>query len=816
MSIATGGRGRLRVGVVLIVCVVAAALAATAFAGTGRSGQARASGAPVYKEPRQAVRARVRDLLGRMTLEEKVGQMGQVNSWVLLGDPATPWDWPADFNLGIVDDVFGKDKIGSVLSGGGAWPPPPQYANDARGWAEFTNRIQAFALDPARNRLGIPNIYGADAVHGHNNLSDATDFPHQIGLGAAFDPALVGRLGRTTGRDVRATGVQWSFSPVMDTERDLRWGRSYEPYGEDPFLNGRLGSRFIRGAQGRRLSGRGSVAATAKHFTGYSAPDSGHDRTDATIGQSELQDIHIPAFRRAIDAGAATVMVNSGSVNGEPVHASHHLLTDVLRGQLGFKGVAISDWNDVENLVVKYHVADNMEDAIALAFNAGVDMSMIPLVPDNKYDARPNFGYFENAVAAVRDGKVPMRRIDQAVSRILTLKFRLGLFEHPYVDPAAANRIVEDPSHRPLARRAARESLVLLENHGALPLSRRTHRILVTGPSSDSPTNQLGGWSVAWQGAFNLPAGIGIPPVTTIREGVERAAGSGTQVTWKQGVPVGDTTNRTVLPAQPPVPPNPVNDPDDPAVAAARSDAVQAAGGADAIVVAVGESPYAEGEGDDDTPELPPSQARLIDELEATGKPVIVVVVAGRPLVMNRQLDRADAALMAFLPGSEGGAAIADALFGRYNPGGRLTVSWPRSTSQLPLAYNEPGPYHPRYPFGYGLSYSRFAAGPRAPRSVGRSGRVRLSVALRNRGRRAGDHVVLAFATGAGGPARAAPRRLVAFRREHLRAGGRERVGLSFDVSQLAFTPPGARRPRIEPGRYWFSVDGARKTFRVR
>jgi beta-glucosidase len=373
------------------------------------------------------------------------------------------------------------------------------------------------------------------------------------------------------------------------------------------------------------------------------------DRTDATISDQELQSIHLPPFKGAVDAGVATVMVNSGSVNGEPVHASHHLLTDVLRGQLHFKGLVISDWQDVENLITKYHVAPDMEHAVALAFNAGLDMSMIPL------DAT---GFTTAMTQAVNDGLIPMSRIDDAVSHGLTLKFKLGLFEHPFVDANRANAAVENPANRPLARKAAQESLVLLGNDGVLPFSRTTRKILVTGPASDSPTNQLGGWSVAWQGAFGLPQDIPIPEVTTIREGVQQAAGPGRQVTWTQGAPVADTT-RSRNPTY-----DPLNDAANPTAAAQRAEAVDAAKNADAVVVAVGESPYAETQGDDPNPSLTSAQSALVDALKATGKPVVVVVVAGRPLKTDHQLDEADASLMAFLPGSEGGAAIADALFG--------------------------------------------------------------------------------------------------------------------------------------------------------
>jgi beta-glucosidase len=765
-----------RSGLVLLLALLAALVALMAGM---RGGAPTAAGADPtvlpYQDPSRPVDQRVADLLGRMTLAEKIGQMGQINVEVLQGVPETPWD-RGPLNPDLMADVLGKNKIGSILSGGGAWPP---VGDDGKAWADEINEIQQFALDPGRNPLGIPIIYGADAVHGHNNLVDATMTPHQIGLGATFDPALAEQLGRATARAVRATGVTWDFSPVLDTERDLRWGRSYEPFGEDPLLTGTMGAATIRGLQGSDLASPTSVAATAKHFAGYSAPDSGFDRTNATIDDNELQSIHLPSFAQGIDAGVATVMVNSGSVNGEPVHASHHMLTDVLRGQLHFKGVVISDWQDVENLITKYHVAADMEDAISQAVNAGLDMSMIPLDAGSEKN-----GFVPNLTKAVQEGEVSQARIDDAVSRILTLKFRLGLFEHPFVDANAANAAVENPGDRTLARRAAQESLVLLHNDdGTLPLSKRARRILVTGPASDSPTNQLGGWSIAWQGAFNLPSDIPIPEATTIKEGVQQAAGHGTQVVWKQGAPVADTTNRvspdgTTNPTLP-QPPDPLNDPANPTAAAQRAEAVAAAKHADAIVVAVGESPYAEGQGDDATPALPLAQAKLIDDLKATKRPVIVVVVAGRPLKMDHQLDEADASLMAFLPGTEGGAAIADALFGKVNPSGRLPVSWPKDASQFPLAYNEAGkPYDPRYPFGYGLSYTRFKLGNlRAPWHASPGERISASVDVASVGHRPGANTVLAFLVAGDGS-----RRLVAFDRVVAGPGRRATARLAFSA----------------------------------
>jgi beta-glucosidase len=753
-----------RVRVVLVALVALGAALAVALVAAPHGSTARAQAAPSapYLDPSLPVDQRVSDLLGRMSLPEKVGQMTQINVTRMQGDPNNDFD-RGPLRPELEKKVLEDNLVGSILSGGGASP----VVNTPQAWAEMTNELQSFAI--AHSPHHIPIIYGVDAVHGHNNVLGATMFPHQVGLGSSFDAALAQQLGGRTARAVRATGIHWDFGPVVDTERDIRWGRSYEPFGEDPLLTGTLGAAVIRGLQGNDLASPDHVAATAKHFTGYSAPDSGHDRTDATISAGDLGDIHLPPFADAIDAGAETVMVNSGSVNGVPVHASKDLLTGVLRGKLGFKGVVVSDWQDIENLQTKYHVAATYEEAVALGINAGIDMSMVPMDETR----------FTSAMLTdVANGSIPQARVDEAVARILALKFRLGLFEHPLVDAGAANAIVEDPADKPLARQAARESIVLLENRrSTLPLSpRRTRHVLVTGPSADSAVNQLGGWSIGWQGA-NVPGEV--PDVTTVKEGVEQAAGPGVDVSFAPG---------------------------DAAVAAARH--------ADAVVVAVGEGPYAEGPGDTETAALPADQAKLIDDLAATGRPVIVVVIAGRPLMMNRQLDEASAALMAWLPGTEGGGAVGDLLFGKASPSARLSVTWPKSIAQVPLAYNGPAgkPYDPRYPFGYGLSYTNVRVKDLAvSQHVAPGGQVALAADLRNDARRSGDEVVLAFAQRVGG---APGRRLVAFTRTHLGPDERSRVALSFPASRLAVTGADGTRA-VVPGTYRVTVGERTETFTV-
>ena len=744
-----------RRAVSLALPVLLLAISVWAFGGAGRDAVAQQS--TPYLDPSLSPEQRADDLLARMSLEEKVGQMTQINATALQGDPANPWD-RGPLNEDILDDVLCTNLTGSILSGGGASPE----VNSPRAWTEMTNQIQQHALDCQPH--GIPIIYGIDAVHGHNNVLGATMFPHQFGLGAAYDAGLAREIGRATATDVRATGIHWDFAPVADIWRDLRWGRSYEPFSEAPLAAGDLVASAVRGLEGDDLTE--NVASTTKHFVGYSAPDSGKDRENATLTERELWDEHLPSFIRGINAGSETIMANSGSVNGVPVHASKELLTDLLRGELGFEGVLVSDWEDIWKLITVYELVDNDVDAIALAINAGIDMSMVPLEAGR---------FTSGLLTAVDQGKVSEERIDEAVHRILVLKFRLGLFEQPLADPDRAEDIEGD--HMDLARRAAQRSMTLLENDGTLPLRRERANVLVTGPSADSMPNQLGGWSIGWQGA-TVPGEI--PEGVTVREGIEDAVGRGARVRY----------------------------------AATQEEAVRRAEGADVIVAVVGEPPYAEGPGDTETAALPAGQAELLDALEATGKPVVIVVIAGRPLMMGPQLDGSAAALMAYLPGTQGGRAVADVLFGRVNPSGRLSVTWPKSIDQAPLTHDRmPGePYDPRYEFGHGLSYTRFDHS-RLDASV-RGDDVRVSIRVSNEGRLAGRHTVLLFASKRGQSASFPASRLVGYASAHFQPGDRRTLNLTFPLSRLRVTADGRRM--IESGRYELTAEGERTTITVR
>lgn len=757
-------------------------------------------GGTTYLNPNASVSARVEDLLRRMTLMEKIGQMDQIVVGALRDSTN-----PADGNCGnsggnndplqpnCLQSVLIDNFTGSILAGGTDNPA----GNTGQSWANWYNTIQRYAIE--RSRLHIPVIFGVDAVHGFGHPFEAPLFPHSIGVGATWDPAVAEASGALTAQALRATGWTWNFAPVQDLHRDNRWGRTYETWAEQPALASALGASYIRGLQGPG-SGRLQAAATVKHFAGYSQSVNGHDRVMAQLPVRYLQDVLLPPYAAGLDAGAATVMVNSASVNNVPATASHYLLTTQLRKRMGFDGVVISDFGDVPALANSYHIAADLSGAIAKAVNAGVDVSMTP------FDYR---GWNAGLAQAVADRRVSVERINQSVRRILRLKFELGLFDNPYVDESKANAAVT--AGRDATLKAARESVTLLRNvDNVLPLP-TTAKLVVTGPSADSMTNQLGGWSVSWQGVFGAghvccmgPADQ-IPPGTTVLEGL-RAAGS----------------DVTLVPD--------------------RAAAVEATRSADAAVVVVGEKAYAEGLGDHPAPALPPDQQALIGALMATGKPVVVVVIAGRPLGLGPGRN-AQGLLMAYQGSTEAGTAVADAIFGKINPSGRLPVSWPSEAEapggdfcgtcasplgdqpkffdQLPdTGHGQGHNYNPLFPFGFGLSYTTFqTSGLSATGSVSRNGTVTATVTVTNTGGRAGTQVVPVYVRQPVSDVVVPPRRLVAFARVDLDAGQSKTVQITFPVSQLAVTPgdvESTARPQVAAGDYELQVDAMAVRFTIR
>jgi beta-glucosidase len=761
--------------------------------------QSHPGAVPLYLDPGASAASRAEDLLHRMTLAEKIGQMDQIVVG-RLRDTANPPDGNCTnaggntdpLQVNCLDAVLVKNFTGSILAGGTDNPA----LNTGQGWADWHNTIQHYAIE--HSRLRIPVIFGVDAVHGFGHPFEAPLFPQSIGMGATWDPTAAQAGGAVTAQALQATGWTWDFAPVQDLSRDQRWGRTYETWAEEPVLSAALGAGFVQGLQGGDKHSLQS-AATVKHFAGYSESVNGHDRVEAQLPIRYLQDMFLPSYAGGIRGGAATVMVDSGSVDNIPATASHFLLTTELRDRLGFDGVVISDYGDVPALTNAYHIAADFPGAIAKAVNAGIDMSMTPM---------DYAGWQAGLAQDVQQGLVSEARIDQSVRRILRLKFALGLFENPYVDASKANAAVT--AGRDATLKAAQESMTLLRNqNNALPLQAGAH-LVVTGPSADSMTNQLGGWSVSWQGVFGaghvccMGPPDQIPPGTTVLKGLQAAD------------------------------PNVVYAPN-------QADAVAAAANADAVVVAVGEKAYAEGLGDNPQPALPPDQQALISALLATGKPVIVVVIAGRPVGLG-PAESAAGILMAYQGSTEAGAAVADVLFGRVNPSGKLAISWPTDASapggdfcggcpsplgdqpkffdQLPdTGFGQGHNYNPLYKFGFGLSYTTFqTSGLSVTANVGHNSNVTARFTVTNTGTRAGTDIVPVYVHQPVSAVVVPPQRLAGFARVALDPGQSKVVEVTFPASVLAVTPgdiDATAPPQVPTGSYEAQVESLSAPFTV-
>lgn len=570
--------------------------------------------------PSAACTSRVSELVGKMTLAEKIGQMTQPDR----GQLSRPSE-------------VGQFGLGSVLSGGGSGPP----RNEPAAWLSMVNEYAAFAAD---TRLKIPLIYGIDAVHGHNNVKDAVIFPHAIGLGCTRDPDLVERIARATAEEMAATGIDWTFAPMLAAARDERWGRTYEAYGETAELAETLGAAAIRGYQGKHLGqAKPAVLACAKHFVADGGTWSGHDRGNSLVDARGMFDNHLRQYQAAVNAGVGSIMVSYSSVNGVKMHARRDLLTDVLKGRLGFSGFLVSDFAAVEELPGNYAVE------VETAINAGIDMVMAPKRLQN----------YISTLASLVPARVSAERIDDAVKRILTVKCELGLFEPSRPRPPLS--IIGSSEHRVLARQAVSQSVVILKNQGnVLPLDPNTPSIHVVGKSADDMGNQCGGWTISWQGGSG-PVTSG----TTIRRGLELGAARGARVTYSRDA--------------------------------------SGAKGANVVIAVIGERPYAEGNGDRRNLELDREDFSAVQKAKESGAKVVVVLVTGRPVILGRVVDLADAIVAAWLPGSEG-AGVADVLYGAVKPSGKLSQSWPKSADQIPINVGDAN-YAPLFAYGFGLTY---------------------------------------------------------------------------------------------------------------
>ncbi|MFZ2956533.1 MAG: glycoside hydrolase family 3 N-terminal domain-containing protein [Candidatus Ozemobacteraceae bacterium] len=575
------------------------------------------------QELKPTIERQVEALLSRMTLEEKVGQMTQADRCFLK--PET--------------DIT-TYALGSLLSGGGSAPKE----NKPAAWGAMVDQYQELAC---KTRLQIPLLYGIDAVHGHNNVIGAVVFPHNIGLGATRDPALVEQIARITALEVAGTGMHWAFAPCVAVGRDERWGRTYESFGEDPALVASLGAAAVRGLQGSDLAHPDGILASVKHFVGDGGTTNGEDQGNTKVDEPTLRSVHLPGYIAALAAGARNIMTSYSSWNGNKMHGHRYLMNKVLKGELGFTGFIISDWKGIDQLS-----GEDYKESVALGINAGIDMVMVP------EDYR---GFITALISLVQEGRVPMSRIDDAVRRILRVKFEMGLWKRLQTDPGLTAAI-GTPEHRDVARQAVRESLVVLQNKdGFLPLSPKVRKLAVVGPLADDIGGQCGGWTISWQGALGRTT-----EGTTILEGIRGLLGPETSIV--------------------------------------RSLDGNGITGCDAAVVVIGEKPYAEFQGDRKDLSLPVESMRILDTVSAAHIPNVAVLLSGRPLLIGPALSRCNGVVAAWFPGSEG-AGVADVLFGRFAPTGKLSVSWPATMGQIPINLGDKR-YAPLFPYGHGLSWN--------------------------------------------------------------------------------------------------------------
>lgn len=721
------------------------------------AGQMLASGPATHYDP--AIESRVEETLSKMTLDEKVGQMLELSIDV-LGE----WkDGEFFLNPEKLQEAIGKYKVGSVLNA-----PGGPTAQSQEKWVEIIGQIQ----DLSMKEIGIPCIYGLDQNHGTTYTLGGILFPQNINVGASFNPEIARRAAEITAYETRSANCPWTYSPTVDLTRDPRWSRVWENFGEDPLVNAVMGAQQVIGFQGENpndVTGN-KIATSVKHYLGYGAPRTGKDRTPAYISPSDLREKFFEPYKACIEAGALTVMVNSGSINGRPVHANHELLTKWLKDDLGWDGMIVTDWADINNLYTRECVAANKKDAIEMAINAGIDMSMEP------YDL--NFCTLLKEL--VQEGRVPQERIDDAVRRILRLKYRLGLFDTPNTYPADYPEFAS-AEHAETALRAAEESEVLLKNNGNILPFKKGTKILVTGPNANSMRCLNGGWSYSWQGHLtDRYAG----EYNTIYEAVANKFGH-ENVILEQGVtyPAEGAYYEENVPE--------------------IEKAVKAAEHADVILACIGENSYCETPGNLSDLRISENQSQLVKALAATGKPIVLVLNEGRPRIINDIEPLAQAVIDILLPGNFGGDALANILAGDANPSAKMPYTYPRHQAELTTydyrvseeidkmdgAYDYDAVVSVQWPFGYGLSYTTFQYDNlKCSQPVfGHADEPVFSIDVTNTGKVPGKEVVMLFSRDMVASLTPENRRLRAFAKVELAPGETKTVTLPIKASDLAF-----------------------------
>ncbi len=741
---------------------------------------------PPYLDPKLDIDSRVADLVSRMTLDEKVAQLE--GAWQNRNFKRPPESWFLDEQGNFAPDraaVALKDGLGQISR-------PSENTHGPREMAEYTNAVQKWIK--ANTRLGIPVMFHEECLHGHA-APRGTSFPAAIGLAGTWDPGLIQDIFASVAAEVRARGAQECLAPVLDLARDPRWGRTEETYGEDPYLVSRIGVAAIHGFQGAGATiDKSHVMATAKHFAVHGQPESGTNVGPGNVSERVVREYFLKPFAAAVkEGGVQSVMASYNEIDGVPSHSNKHLLDDLLRKEWGFRGVLVSDYFGLAELIRVHHVAESTQAAAKMGLEAGVDIEL------------PFVETFGDLPAQVKAGKISEAAVDRAVSHVLRVKFLTGLFEDPFVDPAFAEKITNSPEHQQLSLKAAHEAITLLKNQDhLLPLDRSKYKtIAVIGPNAGDV--HLGGYS-------NKP-GRGV----SILQGIKDQAGKGIEVLYSEGCKITETlpdwdADKVVL--------------GDPALNAKRiQDAGKVARKADLIVLVLGENEQtsreawsAEHKGDRDSLDLLGNQDDLVKEMLATGKPLIVFLLGGRPNSINLIAEKVPAILEGWYLGQEGGTAAADVLFGDYNPGGKLPITVPRNVGQLPdYYYQKPSARReyvgtttdPLFPFGWGLSYTTFKySNPRlSPDTIGTEGKTTVSVDVTNSGSVEGDEVVQLYIRDEFSSVTRPVKELRGFRRVPLSPGQTETVRFTLGPEELSFLDRDMHRV-VEPGTFKIMVGG--------
>lgn len=721
----------------------------------------------------------IETLLSQMTIAEKIGQMSQIDMGVIAVGDICNLKNPQTLDRQKLKTAIEKYHIGSILNVGCG---SGTIALDE--WRKIIATIDT--ENKQHSRLKIPILYGIDAIHGATYTKGSTLFPQQLGQAATWNPAMVKRANAITAYETRASSIPWNFSPVLDLGRQPLWSRFFETYGEDVYLAKTMAKAAITGLQGDNLNNPYQVAACMKHFLGYSMPWSGKDRTPAFISDRELREYFLPTFQEAIAANAKTVMINSGEINGTPVHANYDILTTLLRDELQFKGVAVTDWEDIYKLVDKHRVAANRKEAVKIAIMAGIDMSMTP----------NDFQFNDLLLELVKEGAVPEARINESVRRILNLKKELGLFEQLYFDEKKYDKF-GSKEYAEVNYATASESITLLKNkNNVLPLQSKTEKILVCGAAANSLNLLNGAWTHTWQGvdtSYNNKGKLTI--LQALRQNfapknILYAPGSGL-----------DSLNDL-------------------------KSCLKQAKKADKIIICLGEKPCTEGVGNIDDLSLPKAQQTLVAELSKLHKPIILVCAFNRPRIIHDIVPLADAILYAYLPGDEGGRAIADCLNGTINPSGKLPFTYPKATNDL-VHYDHKtteeadvdfsmNAYRPEFDFGFGLSYSSFEYAPikLSKTTLADSETLELTVSITNKSNRKGSEVVQLYYKDLVASITPCAKKLMGFQKITLNAG--ETKPISFTIKKQDFSFIDKNLKRItEAGDIELIVNGQKKLIRI-